>query len=228
MPWEILIIPLIAFGVWLLGTIFRGAEENPRQARARNERDGEGRTRRSAADLDRFLQDARRRREERQNSETPEVKPVEPEPVARPAPPPPVRRANPRRQAPRQRPAQPVPVAIPEPPRRVVADSPPPAPTPRPVVLLELAPESASPPPPPPPKAEPAVAAIPLLSPLPIASNVQRPRPIETKLEAKKQAVPPAIAILGQLLRSPQNMGAAFLLREVLDAPLSIRKPAGR
>ena len=39
MRWEILIIPLIALGVWVLGTIFRGAEDE-RQKALRQRRPG--------------------------------------------------------------------------------------------------------------------------------------------------------------------------------------------
>jgi hypothetical protein len=62
MHWEILIIPLIALGVWILGTIFKGEEERARGPN-RPRGPGEGRTRRPVTDLDRFLEEARRRRD---------------------------------------------------------------------------------------------------------------------------------------------------------------------
>src|SRR5436309_830911 len=65
MHWEIFLIPLIAMGVWLLGTIFRNAEEE--RARMARRPPGEGGLRvpqrRPVTDLDRFLEEARRRRE---------------------------------------------------------------------------------------------------------------------------------------------------------------------
>jgi hypothetical protein len=64
MHWEILVIPLIAFGVWILGSIFRGAEEAAKErARRRPGEDGPAKPRRGGTDLDRFLEEARRRRE---------------------------------------------------------------------------------------------------------------------------------------------------------------------
>jgi hypothetical protein len=63
--WEMLIIPLIALGVWILSAIFRGAEEErdkerlakpPEQGRRMRQ------PRRAQTELDRFLDEARNRR----------------------------------------------------------------------------------------------------------------------------------------------------------------------
>jgi hypothetical protein len=126
--WEILVIPLIAVGVWVLGTIFRGAEDERQKAAMRQRRPGGPAgprpQRRPVTDLDRFLEEARRRREAAARPappprppepRAPERRPLlqreperptavtrRPEPLARPAPPPPppeavvaVRRAEP-------------------------------------------------------------------------------------------------------------------------------------
>jgi hypothetical protein len=111
MKWEILIVPLIALGVWLLGTLFRNAEEEKQKSRNRRA-SGEGGARvpprRPVTDLDRFLEEARRRREggdNRQPAANPfeergEAPRVESKPPApRPAP----AREQPREAAPRPR-----------------------------------------------------------------------------------------------------------------------------
>jgi hypothetical protein len=65
MHWEILIIPLIALGVWILGTLFKGGEDERFKKLGRRPGNGVGRTppRRPVTDLDRFLEEARLRRE---------------------------------------------------------------------------------------------------------------------------------------------------------------------
>jgi hypothetical protein len=78
MHWEILIIPLIALGVWILGTLFKGEEDKTKKGVRRSANAGGGR--RPVTDLDRFLEEARRRRE----SEDRQLVPA-------PPPPPPVR-----------------------------------------------------------------------------------------------------------------------------------------
>src|SRR5947209_4681140 len=136
MHWEILIIPLIAVGVWLLGTIFRGVEEERQKARPRRPGEG-GPMRRPVTDLDRFLEEARRRREaaeERSNPQGPvwaqilEPSPAPPPEAVEPAPPRPrkPRPARSERQPPKalervsRRPAEPA-TAIPVPRQQVPA-----------------------------------------------------------------------------------------------------------
>src|SRR5579872_5684220 len=97
MHWEVLIIPLIALGVWILGTIFR-TEEEKAKGRPRRPGEGGGRSpqRRPTTELDRFLEEARRRREaaERRQQPEPSARPPEPRPqvVRPPAPARPVER----------------------------------------------------------------------------------------------------------------------------------------
>jgi hypothetical protein len=95
--WEILIVPLIALGVWVLSTIFKGGEDDRAKKGARRPGTPYGKSpaRRPVTDLDRFLEEARRRREaeERPQPPPPPVRPT----VARP----PLReRPTPRRQPP--------------------------------------------------------------------------------------------------------------------------------
>jgi hypothetical protein len=136
MPWEVLIIPLIGVAVWILAAIFRGLEDLMEKDRpARNPDDGARvpvpPRRRPVTDLDRFLDEARRRRE------SPPRRKAEAEEPPRPArtiesavevPPP----AKPReRAAPRPRPASPPRPAAPQmemPPVVVVTPAEPPPP----------------------------------------------------------------------------------------------------
>jgi hypothetical protein len=73
MHWEILIIPLIALGVWILGTLFKGAENDPVKRGVRRPSSSSGRApaRRPVTDLDRFLEEARRRREAEERRKVP-------------------------------------------------------------------------------------------------------------------------------------------------------------
>jgi len=63
--WEVLIVPLIALAVWILSTIFRSVEEQ-RQA---NRPEPGGPPRRPMTELERFLDEARRRRGATENPE---------------------------------------------------------------------------------------------------------------------------------------------------------------
>src|SRR5947209_3848958 len=88
MHWEILIIPLIALGVWILGTLFRGVEDERQRNRPRRPGEGGSRVppRRSGTDLERFLEESRRRREAAERapaSEEPFFLPSPPLPAAR-------------------------------------------------------------------------------------------------------------------------------------------------
>ncbi len=91
MRWEILIIPLIALGVWIIGTLFKSEEEKIKKGVGRRG-NVSGRTpgRRLMTDLDRFLEEARRRRtpEERRKALPPSrVPPARPPLRERPPPP---------------------------------------------------------------------------------------------------------------------------------------------
>ena len=114
MQWELLIIPLIAVGVWILGTLFKTGEEDrtKKGARRPGSPSGRGSGRRPVTDLDRFLEDARRRRE---TEEKRKVSAEPPQPtISRPPlserPPPPRERLRPPPPVLR---AEEVPVAIP-------------------------------------------------------------------------------------------------------------------
>ncbi|HEY7327904.1 MAG TPA: hypothetical protein VH592_09705 [Gemmataceae bacterium] len=86
MHWEVLIIPLIALGVWIIGTLFKSEEEKTKKpAGCRGNAAGRAPGRRVVTDLDRFLEEARRRREPEAQRKPP------PLPTREPAPRPPLR-----------------------------------------------------------------------------------------------------------------------------------------
>lgn len=101
MHWEILIIPLIALGVWIIGTLFKSEDDKTKKGIGRRG-NVSGRTpgRRPVTDLDRFLEEARRRREPEARRKTapppPRVPAARPPVRERPQPP----RETPRRVAP--------------------------------------------------------------------------------------------------------------------------------
>lgn len=134
MHWEILIIPLIALGVWILGTLFKGEDErNKRGARGPGGSVRRAPSRRPVTDLDRFLEESRRRREAEERERVLPVPPPRPV-VSRP----PLRErvAKPRETPPRIAPAMPPqespPVAVPvaRPVEEPVAQAPPLPPAP--------------------------------------------------------------------------------------------------
>jgi hypothetical protein len=86
MHWEILIIPLIALGVWILGTLFKSGEDDKTKKGVRRPIGASGRTsgRRPVTDLDRFLEEARRRREMEERPKPPPLPPPARATVARP------------------------------------------------------------------------------------------------------------------------------------------------
>lgn len=115
MHWEILIIPLIALGVWILGTLFKGEDErNKRGARGPGGSVRRAPPRRPVTDLDRFLEESRRRREAEERERVlpaPQPRPVVSRPplrerVAKP-------RETPPRTAPTMAPQESPPVAVP-------------------------------------------------------------------------------------------------------------------
>lgn len=95
MNWEVLIIPLIALGVWILSTIFRTFEEARELERPRGGAVGDnkpsGAPKRTGNELDRFLEEARKRREppvtKRRPEKAPAASPLDPAPVETPLPP---------------------------------------------------------------------------------------------------------------------------------------------
>ncbi|HTU19176.1 MAG TPA: hypothetical protein VMG10_14040 [Gemmataceae bacterium] len=142
MHWEIAIIPLIALGVWIIGTLFKSEDEKLKKGVGRRgNASSRAPGRRVGTDLDRFLEEARRRREPEERRKAP------PSPARDPAPRPPLRE---RPSQPREMPRRPAPliakeevvVALPAP--RPVA----PPPVAEPVASLALAREASLPPPP--------------------------------------------------------------------------------
>lgn len=111
MDWKVLVIGLIPLGVWILSTIFRGLEDAREQEKpqpAPGERPPRT-PRRPSSELDRFLDEARKRREV---SPKRTVEPVlEALPVPKPSPPPRVEAPPPRPRKPE--PAPPPVVVLP-------------------------------------------------------------------------------------------------------------------
>jgi hypothetical protein len=68
MPWEFIIVPIIAVAVWIIGTLLRGAEQPPARNGAPPRR-GE-----RVTDLDRFLREVHRRRQSAEGTEAPPVR----------------------------------------------------------------------------------------------------------------------------------------------------------
>lgn len=84
MHWEILIIPLIALGVWIIGTLFKSEDDKTKKGvRGRGNLPGRAPGRRPVTDLDRFLEEARRRREAEDRPKPPPAPPPR-GPAARP------------------------------------------------------------------------------------------------------------------------------------------------
>jgi hypothetical protein len=217
-PWEIVLVLLIPVGVWLLTTILRSEEDRNRRSGGRPGGDGapRGPGRRPVTDLDRFLEEARRRREasERQSrqalgpppsAELEDTRLRVPGRRSEPPPPPLAPRVEPLRQAPPRPAPQPVgrsPERRPPAPRATVL---PPVPVPPPVAR-----------PAPPPEQIP-VEVVP--GPPPTPSAPARPAsPVTPRKDAEQ------LAALLKLLRSPQTARTAIVLREVFDQPLCRRR----
>lgn len=197
MHWQVLIIPLIAFAVWILSNLLKEPELPPKE-RPRGEGDP-FRPRRLPSDVDRFLAQQRQRRAEAERVREPVSQPVaQPERPARERPARdqprpreerrPVQERETRPVSPPQSPAPtrpPVPVAVP------VADRP--TPTAAPPAPLAPLPDSG--------RNTPSTARA--------ATTPALALPVNAAL------LPP----LDQLLRSPQAARAAFILREIIDSP---------
>jgi hypothetical protein len=204
MPWEVLLIVLVVVGVIILATVFTNANEQPKNRQPPRDLRPRTQNRRPMSDLDRFLEEARRRREGREASE-PRPRPA---PVVAPVPAPP-RPAAP----PRERPVRTVPDR-PAPPAKS-------APAPRPAV-----PRPATPPV--------VVEPIPVFQVVPEmeARRLETVAP-STAANARATAGatddrrPSAtLAQIVTLLASPRTAAAAaFVLGEVFNKPLSLRGP---
>jgi hypothetical protein len=185
--WEILIIPLIALGVWILGTLFKTGEDEKLKKGVRRPGNlpGRGPSRRPVTDLDRFLEEARRRREAEARPKPPPVPPPVRAPVARP----PLR----------ERPTRPR-----EAPPRVAA----------PVIRTTEVPVVRP------------VEQPPLVEPvLPVASiREATPPPPPAPIETRPAQPSPILQHVRSLLSKPQTAGTAFVLREIFDRPLCLRR----
>jgi hypothetical protein len=231
MSWEVLLIPIIALAVWILSSIFRSVEDEREKNKPRRTPSEGGRLRvpppqrRPVTDLDRFLEDARRRREAAQPRPPAEATAPRPEPrVERP-------------------PERPVPKPAPEAPRE-----------PRTARATEWAERTAraesaeradrsrerkS--------AEPVLMALPVTkvappAPLPTVPGGARPaappepgrvptalpaRPVAA-LGGKASSPSPFLGQLAALLGKRESVGAAIVLHEILGPPLSQRGRGGR
>lgn len=213
MDWPWIIFTIVGVGVWILISVFRKAEEErqrnlPRPA-GRNLNRGPGQ--RPVTDLDRFLEEARRRRDQSQRPaeaiEIPEVVPVRrpPRPARevrqQPTPPrPPQRRSDyvpsVRRSASERRP---------DPALRPVA---PPKPLPTAVVVEVVSEDEKA-----------RLAGLPAVIQAPAAPVA----PLGGVLARRTPKTSPVVAQLPALLRSPQTTAAAFVLREIFGPPVCRR-----
>jgi hypothetical protein len=202
---EFVLILLVPLAVWILSSIFKSEEDRPGARPAAGNRPPV--QRRPVTDLERFLEEARRRREMAGSRQPPA-----PEAPPRPAP------MREKRPAPimEQRQAR-----VPQQPRRRQVEGPP-SPRRQPV-LLEAVP------------AAPPVVALAIPEEMTrVADAGQRAAAATTVVAAEVAAPPrpgaplaktsPALRHFAALLRSPQSAGTAIVLREVFDQPLCRRR----
>jgi hypothetical protein len=221
--WELWLVPVIALGVWVLNTLIRaGRQDDSRNTPSRTSTSRSASTNRPGrpmSDLDRFLEEARRRRQAAQDrparppQSVPEALPVaeelrdRPRPVQRAPTPQPQRRKTPRP------PAAP-PVARRAPFKPAVAEVIPVA------VVVE-----------PSPSAGPAVVQV--VTPVSTVTPVTRVTPTPARptssagaavVAIRPSEVSPVLAQVVALLRTPQSVRAAILMNEILGPPKSRRR----
>jgi hypothetical protein len=215
MDWPWIIFTIVGVGVWILVSVFRKAEEErqrnlPRPA-ARGPNRGSGQ--RPMSDLDRFLEEARRRRDQGQRPaqtiEIPQALPVNraprpPRETRRPtAARPPQRRAefvpSVRRSVSERRPENiPTATAAPTPPKPIPA-----------AVVLEVVSEDE----------QARLSGLPsVIQALPAPVS-----PLGGVLAHRVRPISPVVANLPALLRNPQTTAAAFVLREIFGPPVCRR-----
>ncbi len=195
MDWKVILIGLIPLAVWILSTIFRGIEEEeqvPPRARDPQGRLPRG-SRRPQTELERFLEEARRRREAAPPRQVEASLPTLPisEPVSPPPPPPP----------------PPLPPA-PRAPSATVADS---SPAPRTPSKRTNKPRQSEPAVDPAPRStstRPEKSVEVTIAPAP---SLSKPKP------------PEALQRILNMLRDKESVKAALVLREIFDRPLSLR-----
>ncbi len=193
---EIFIIPLIALAVWILHYIFQGEDESKPQPRPRQPAAGPrpvDRPRRPVSDLDRYLEETRRRRQD-------DGRPVvvaEVVPVA-----PPRAEEKPRAVVSPVRPAAP--------PR--IERRPPPS-----------APELARRPPPAQPSLPSAMDVAPLPTNPIVRQEVTSLRtdapPMAVEVLGGTRAPSPLLGELARMLGTPRSLAAAVILHEMLERP---------
>ncbi len=208
MDWIKWLIPLIALAVYILSNMAKEREETRRPLRPLPPplpppQDTGDRPKRSPSEVDRFLEEVRRRREE--TAKPAEAKPAAPRPVAERQPvaerPAVEQRPRPQRPAPAEALSRPRPSGKEEP----VKQQRPPAR--RPAAGQE------------------AIPVVQLASlPAAVPSLLAPPQP-SPELGTVHLSVPPARAVspaaqqLMELLKTPQTLRTAFLLREVFEPP---------
>lgn len=218
MDWPWIIFMIVGVGVWILVSVFRKAEEErqrnlPRPA-ARDPNRGPGQ--RPMTDLDRFLEEARRRRDQGQRPpqkvEIPAALPVN----RAPRPP-----REPRRQPTAQRPPERRSDYVPTVRRSASERRPETVPTP---AALK------------PSKPVPAAAVVEVVE---VVSDDEKGRlsslpaviqalpapvaPLGGVLAHRVHKISPVVAQLPSLLRNPQTTAAAFVLREIFGPPVCRR-----
>jgi hypothetical protein len=207
MGWELILIVLVPLGVWILSNVFRGDDDRagnkPQNARPA------AASRRPVSDLDRFLEEARRRREAGERRPPPEASPP-PRPEPRPVPPRETRPARSTASASRR----PVQTASTRPNR--------------PPVLLEPVPDASS--------SMPSPARLEMVGMEPARVDSSLPQthlpmavalvaaPAAPRISADRANTSPTLTRLTELLRGPEAAGMAFALRAVFDPPLSRRQ----
>lgn len=226
MPWAITVILLIMVAVIILSNLGRAARLDqrrtpPRPLPPRNDLENRPappplsgpKTRRSPSEVERFLEEINRRRletaERRRRPEEAVRKP--------PAPPPPPQAVTAADRPPIAPPPMPAPPAAARQARQA-----------RQVVLLE---EQQSPPPRRPTEREGTARAVPPAReapavkppPLPAQQSAAEAPPHVAPI-VTRWAEPPVALRLRDMLKDPQSMRAAMMLREVLDPPLAFRK----
>jgi hypothetical protein len=211
---EVIFILLVPLAVWIFSSIFK--RDDDRQGNRANAGTRPNPQRRPVTDLERFLEEARRRRE------TGEQRQPGSEAQPRPAPP---RETRPTPVADRRPPRPPAP------PRRQVS-GPTPMATPRAnrgPVLLQPVPDTPDRVFPParvePPRVEVARVEAPLpvpvvLTAMPVSITPMPPM----QVVGGRTTPPPALAHLAALLRTSRAAGTAIVLREIFDEPLCRRR----
>jgi hypothetical protein len=222
---EIFIIPLIAFAVWVLQYVFKTPEDDKKQQTNRprppsaqrqgnTPRQGQGqgtaRPKRQVNDLDRFLEEARKRKQQEESKPIvlAEVAPDQPldrseqvererKAASRAKPPAPARPNRPERSPKRPQP---------EPPRRPAPPPPPPLREKLTPILLEVAPVEL---------ARPVVPTPPQSLAVPVAQLLSG---------VSKKAPSPLMGELLKMMKKPQGVALAVILHEILEPPVSQRR----